>query len=69
MDRIVKHDHPARGEPCRGRRHRQGAEYLSARQNPDGQPSDITPEQRAQVQKTSRNARQAMRVARRLGRF
>ena len=46
-----------------------GAEYLSARQNPDGKPSDITPEQRAQVQKTSRNARQAMRLARRLGRF
>jgi hypothetical protein len=46
-----------------------GAEYLSARRNPDGQPSDITPEQRAQVQKTSRNARQAMRLARRLGRF
>jgi hypothetical protein len=46
-----------------------GAEYLSARRSPDGQPADITPEQRAQVQRTSRNARQAMRVARRLGRF
>lgn len=46
-----------------------GSEYLSARRSPDGRPADITPEQRAQVQRTSRNARQAMKIARRLGRF
>lgn len=46
-----------------------GSEYLSARRGPDGRPADITPEQRAQVQRTSRNARQAMKIARRLGRF
>lgn len=46
-----------------------GAEYLSARRSPDGQASDITPEQRAQAARTSRNARQAMRLARRIGRF
>mgnify|MGYP003564325344 CR=1 FL=1 len=46
-----------------------GAEYMSARKSHDGKPADITPEQRKQVQRTSRNARQAMRVARRLGRF
>jgi hypothetical protein len=46
-----------------------GAEMISARRSPDGQAADITAEQRKQVQRTSRNARQAMRVARRLGRF
>jgi hypothetical protein len=45
------------------------AEYLSARRSPGGQAADITPAQRTQAQRTSRNARQAMRVARRLGRF
>lgn len=46
-----------------------GAEYMSARQSPDGQARDISPEQRAQAKRTSKNARQAMRVARRIGRF
>jgi hypothetical protein len=46
-----------------------GAEYLSARRSPDGQAADITPEQRAQAKTTSRNARQAIRVARRITRF
>lgn len=46
-----------------------GAEYMSARRSPDGKAADIGPQQRAQVNTTSRNARQAMRVARRLGRF
>ena len=45
------------------------AEYLSARRSPDGRPADISPEQRAQAMRAGRNARQAIRLARRLGRF
>ena len=46
-----------------------GAEYIARRQSPDGEARDLTPEQRAQVQRNSKNARQAMRMMRRLGRF
>jgi hypothetical protein len=70
MDRIVEHDHPAGGVARCRQGHRQGRGiHVSAAKSHDGKPADITPEQRKQVQRTSRNARQAMRVARRLGRF
>jgi hypothetical protein len=46
-----------------------GAEYIARRNSPDGEARDPTPEQRAQVRRNGRNAKQAMRMMRRLGRF
>jgi hypothetical protein len=64
-----EHDHPARGDAVVGKGVDKGAEYLSARRSPDGRPPTSRPSSARRCRRTSRNARQAMRVARRLGRF
>lgn len=46
-----------------------GLERMSRGRTGDGRPADLTPEQRAHVAKGQRTSRQAMKLARRFGRF
>ncbi|MCU4653368.1 hypothetical protein N8I71_11025 [Roseibacterium sp. SDUM158016] len=46
-----------------------GAEQMARRTGGGGEQAELSGEQRAQVRNTKRNARQAMRLARRIGRF
>lgn len=46
-----------------------GIEEVARRRNGGQTPADLHPDQRAQVARNQKTARQAMRVARRFGRF